>query len=104
MATITPSTAGNAVTYQNAAGGGDQYAASAQARLHVRNGGGSPITVTIKSQAPCSQGTVHDTTVVIGNAADKILGPYDPARYADANGFVQITYTGVTSVTVGVIS
>jgi hypothetical protein len=104
MALISPITSGSAVTYQSADGDGDHYRASSQARLHIRNGGGAPITLTVHSQLACSQGSTHDTTAVIGAGTDEILGPYDAARYADADGFVQLTYSGVTSLTVTVIA
>jgi hypothetical protein len=105
MAAITPSVAGAAITYQAAAGGGDYYVNTGRQMLHVRNGGGSPITVSIARVSACNQGTVHAAdTVVIPNAEDRLVAAKDPVVYNDANGRVQITYTGVTTVTVGVIS
>lgn len=107
MATIAPSTAGNAVTYQ-AAVGPDKFANSGRERLHVRNAGVGAITVHVAKTGTCSFGQTHATDVaddfVIGAGADKILPALSPDRYNDAQGFVIITYTGVTDVTAGVIA
>lgn len=108
MATITPSAPGAAVTYQAANGGGDKFANTGRERLHVRNGGVGSITAHVTKQATCNFGVVHSTDTgddyTIGAGSDKILPALDPARYNDGSGFVNITYTGVTSVTVGVIA
>jgi hypothetical protein len=108
MALITPSTSGNALAYQAAAGGGDTYTNSGKERVHVRNGGGSPITATLVRTAACNQGVVHagggvqaSDQFVIGAGSDKVLPAVDPNIYG---GVVGITYTGVTTVTVGVIA
>jgi hypothetical protein len=103
MATIPYKAAGVALTYQAATGGGDKYAAGS-GRLHVRNGDGSAITVTIVGQQFCNQGTKHDLTYTVAGASDKILGPFDTTRFDDGTGFIQITYSAVTSVTVAVIA
>lgn len=102
MAAITPSPLGSPVTYQNAAGGGDTIAPGY--RLHVRNGGVAPITVTISGVAPCSHGVVHDVTFTVANGSDKLITPPDTARFANAtDGLIHIAYSGVTSVTVGAV-
>jgi hypothetical protein len=103
MATITRSSAGGAVTYQNAQVGGDQFAASADSLLHVRNGSSGDITVTITSQIPCSQGVSHDMVYTVPANSDRLIGPLDPVRFRDGNGFVQVHYSAVTTVTVGLI-
>jgi hypothetical protein len=107
MATIAPSTAGSPVVYQSASGGGDQFKAAGNARLHVRNGGGSPITVTVTSYQTCNQNGTHALTQVVPNGSDVLFPVLDPARYSDsldATGNVHIAYTGVTSVTVAVLA
>lgn len=87
-----------------AAGGGDQFSNNGQTVLDVANGGGSPITVTIASQVPCSQGSTHNSTVTVANGATKRIGPFPITRFNDTGGFTQVTYSAVTSVTVGAFS
>src|SRR3954471_8190504 len=88
----------------SAAGGGDQFPNDGRTMLEVANGGGGSITVTIASQKPCDQGPTHHPTLAVAASATKRIGPFDPARYNDSNGMVQVSYSGVSSVTVGVSS
>src|SRR3954470_7776492 len=83
-----------------AAGGGDSFANNGKTVLDVANGGGGSITVTIASQRVYAQGSTHNTTVSVGAGATKRIGPFDTARYNDTSGNVQVTYSGVTTVTV----
>ena len=71
--------------------------------LVVNNGGGSPITVTIDSQIACDQGFDHDLAVVVTNGTEAWIGPLSKDRYNDSSGNVQVTYSAVTSVTVGAV-
>jgi hypothetical protein len=93
--------AGTGATYQAATGGGDAMPTGPNNFLHVKNGGGASITVTIAATGACSQGVLHPISVVVPNAGERMIGPI-PARYKDAvTGLAQISYTAVTSVTVG---
>lgn len=98
---ITP--AGTAVTYAAATGGGDRMPVGPTTFLHVKNGGGSSITATINSITPCSQGFDHDLAVAVAAGADKMIGPIGE-RFRDTDNLAGITYTGVTTVTVAVIT
>lgn len=91
-----------------AAGGGDSWQNTGREFLEVANGGVGSINVTIAAQVPCGtfgvSNAAHDIVVAVANGATKRIGPVDPAAYNDANGRAQITYSGVTSVTVGVFA
>jgi hypothetical protein len=103
MATLTVqdvSTAGLEATYAAAAGGGDQFANDGKTLIHVKNGSVGDITVTIVSQRACDQGSTHNTAVVVTAAEERFIGPFEVSRYNDASGFVQLTYSGVTSLTI----
>lgn len=106
MAQLTPAqfkSSGTLVSTAAAAGGGDSFANTGQEVLYVNNGGGSPITVTITAQnTKYLQETVSNRTVSVTNGTAQFIGPFPPAIFNDANGLVQITYSGVTSVTVAV--
>jgi hypothetical protein len=94
---------GTAITYVAAAAGGDQFPAAPGRALHVKNDGGSSIDVTINSQKVCDQGVDHDVVVAVAAGAEKVLSGFTSERFADANGYVQVAYSGVTTVTVAVV-
>lgn len=97
--------AGLAASYAAATGGGDKVQLGASnIFLHVKNGGASPITVTITTQNNNYKGlTVPDRTVTIANATDKMIGPIDASLHGDTNNQASIGYSAVTSVTVAAI-
>jgi hypothetical protein len=105
MATLTvtaSSLTGTAPTFASAAGGGDVFANDGRTYLEVKNAGGSPITVTVVAQSSCNQGTLHDSvTSVPATTGDRVIGPFDMTRYNNSSGQCSVTYSGVTSVTVG---
>lgn len=95
---ITP--AGTGPTYGAAAGGGDQFTNDGRTQFHVKNGSGSSINVTVNSIAACSQGFDHDLVVAVPAGGERMIGPFEPARFNDSNGLVSVTYSAVTTVTV----
>lgn len=90
-----------------AAGGGDSFLNTGKEYLEVLNGSGGSITVTISSNgagAKCSfgvAGTQHDKTLVLAAGKRGRIGGLPPAQFNDANGRAQVSYSGVTSLTVG---
>lgn len=96
-----------------AAAGGDKFTNPNDERTYVRvkNGGASPITVTVAPVAPNSVKQAGATpgpvslpnySVPVPASGDITIGPF-PAAYNDADGNVNLTYSGVTSVTVAAI-
>jgi hypothetical protein len=71
--------------------------------LLVTNGGGSPINVTLVTQATVDGNAVADPVVAVGNGVTKAIGPFPRYVFNDATGYVQVTYSAVTSVTVKVL-
>lgn len=95
--------AGTTYTTSAAAGGGDQVPVGLNNALLVINGGGSSITVTINDPNSTKYGLANpDPTVTVANGTTKLIGPF-PQDLANSNGNVDITYSGVTSVTVAAI-
>jgi hypothetical protein len=89
--------------YTAAAGGGDTIPNTAgQVFLHVKNGGGSSINVTLDSQTNCDQGFDHDEVIAVPNGGERMIGPF-PARFQDSGGLIHVAYSAVTSVTVAAI-
>lgn len=107
MATLSiqdVATSGAIPSYAAANSGGDQFQNDGKTYVHIKAGVGGVTNVTIGSQRACDQGSTHNTTVAIANSTEKMIGPFDTARYSDANGYVQLAYSSVTNVTIGVFS
>jgi hypothetical protein len=94
---------GLAPSYGAAAGGGDEFANNGSVFYHVKNGGGGSITATFVTQSTVDGLAVSDLAVAVPNGGERIVGPFPPGIYNDANGRVQVTYSGVTSVTVAAL-
>lgn len=95
-------------SYAAAAGGGDTFAPTSPEPhiLHVKNGGGGSITVTIDDPTSASPGAATqfnpDAAVTVTNGQERMI-EIDPGRFVNTStGNVSITYSGVSSVTVGV--
>lgn len=72
--------------------------------LYVNNGGGSPINVTlVVPAATLAYGeTISNRVVSVTNGTFKLIGPILASLYQDpTTGLCTITYSGVTTVTVG---
>jgi hypothetical protein len=107
MAVLTPitpdRTTGALYAPVAAAGGGDSFPNTGREFLHVLNGGGSSITVTVAIAVTVEGQAVPGKAFTVGNGAQRIMGPFPTGTFNDSNSRVNITYSGVTSVTVGVI-
>ena len=77
---------------------GNQFQNDGRMFLHVKNGSGAPISVYVDARA-----TVNDLTIVVTNGESRMIGPFPPNLYNDANRRVQITYSSGTSVTAAVL-
>ncbi|MGV8164646.1 MAG: hypothetical protein ACLKAK_07300 [Alkaliphilus sp.] len=95
---------GIAPTYVAAAVGGNQFVNNGRVFAHVKNGGTGAITVTINSIRPCNQGFDHDETVSVSAAGEKMVGPFELGRFNNPEQLTSLTYSGVTTVTIGVFS
>ncbi|MBP8991729.1 MAG: hypothetical protein KBG82_07100 [Spirochaetes bacterium] len=95
-------TSGVAYSLASANADGNYFKNNGYTFFVVSNGGSSAITVTIDSKATCNFGGDHDIEVSVGEGATKIIGPFNVARFNDAEGEVNVSYSDVTSVTVGV--
>ncbi len=112
MANLTVQTiteAGIAASYSSAGGSGDTAANDGRLLLHVKNGGGAAIDVTITAQKPTTSkpgfGSVAKSNAVvnIGAGADKFIGPFPVTAFNNAAGQIAIGYSATTSVTVAAL-
>lgn len=105
MATLTVQTSlltGITPSYTAAASGGDEFANDGNTMLHLKNGGGGSVTVTVNSLVNCNQGVDHNSVTTITAGAEAIIGPFDITRFnAPSTGRAAVTYSGVSSLTVG---
>lgn len=78
--------------------------------LHVFNGAGAPITVTVQSPVTVDDLAVADLAVTVAAGALKLIGPFpartfrQPADAAVGAGRVLVDYSSVTSVTRAVVA
>lgn len=93
-----------------AAGGGDSFALTGKEIFIALNGSGGSITVTLSTvvaAAPDNYGVInaaHDITLVIPAGKWGLWGAFTVPRFRDANGNAQVTYSAVTTLTVGVFA
>ncbi len=97
--------AGLAAAYAAAAGGGDTFLPDGRTFLHCKNASGGAITVTIVTPRtdPYGNAIADNTVSVPATTGDRMIGPFPAEAYADpTTGLANVTYSGVTSFTVGV--
>jgi hypothetical protein len=105
MATISVQTivkGGLTPTFSAAAAGGDQFRLNDKNDIYwIKNGSGGSVTVTFITQATTDGLAVADRAISVPAGAERVVSDLDPQVYRDANGYCQVTYSAVTSVTVG---
>ncbi len=106
LATQNITRAGVAPTFAAAAGGGDKFTPSKDTWIEAVNGSGGAITVTIITPKTTDYGAaVADIAVSVGAGSTRKIGPFPRQHFADTDdGLADLTYSGVTSLTVGVFS
>ena len=108
MATLSVqaiSAAGLDPTYSAAAGGGDKLKPGRGVFLHVINGGGSSVTVTLVAPGSYYGSVANpDPTYTVGASGEMMIPvPATPFANGSDSGLAAVTYSGVTSVTVAAI-
>lgn len=107
MATLTTqsiSTAGILPTYAAASGGGDAMVADSTSFLHIKNGTGSSMTVTLVTPATVDTTlAVADRAITVGANSEQMIAVPDSLYRDPATGLATITYSLATSVTVAAI-
>jgi hypothetical protein len=107
LSTQTITRAGIGPTYAAAAGGGDTFTPDVDTFSHVKNGSGSPITVTVvtpRTDQESGQAIADVTVSVPATTGERMIGPFPHNSFADpTDGLADITYSGVTSLTVAVL-
>ena len=96
-----PGVAG-AAPVSHAAAASDSFSNNGKTMIRVNNAGGAPITLTLddpNSSTPVAATAWNpDAAIVVTNGTVKVAGPFPTARFNDANGRVQMSWSGTTSV------
>ncbi len=105
LLTVIPITAaGITPTLAAAASGGDTVPTGNRTFIAVKNGSAASITVTCVTTQTVSDLAVADAIVTVAAAGEKWIGPFPASLFANASGYVDITYSAVVTVTVGAFS
>ncbi|MFI5974800.1 hypothetical protein [Streptomyces sp. NPDC051452] len=105
---LTPqrfATTGLTATYATPDAAGVSLRSSGKQVLHVKNGSGSSITVTLKIGRTVEGQAVTAPAVTVAAGADKFFGPFnDNYEQPDGKDIVFVDFSSVTSVTVACLS
>jgi len=107
MATFTTQLivpAGLNPTFAAAAGGGDKFTPGDTTFIETINASGGSITVTVDSKVNSNYGTDVNLVVAVPAGERRRIGPLPAQRFAGSDGLGDITYSGVTTFTVGVFA
>lgn len=104
LATQNISRAGIVPSFSAAAGGGDKFIPDEDTYIEAINGSGGAITVTIATPKTVDGEAIADRAVSVAAGARRKIGPFPKSLFADPadSGKAAITYSGVTSLTIGV--
>lgn len=94
---------GLAPAFAAAAAGGDEFSNGGRTYLHVKNGSAASVDVTADSKKQCDQGYDHDVVVAVPAGQERLIGPFDPTRFNNSSGRVNVSYSAVASVTVAAV-
>ena len=87
-------------TVAAAAGLADVLPNDGHTLLYVSNGGGVTLNITIDSKQASSFGSDENITFQLLAGEVGFVGPFDPSRFNNASGQVEIAYDQVATVTV----
>jgi hypothetical protein len=99
------SAAGTEVSYDPAGASGDKTVPGDRTFLHVVNGAGAPVTVTIVTPGTVSGLAIADRQVVVTNGESRMIA-LAPSLYRNRadSGLAAWTYSSNASVTVAALS
>lgn len=90
-------------TYGAANAGGNTVPNNGQVLLHVKNGSGASINVTIATSVAMDGLELPDRVVAVPANSEKIIGPFPPKTYNTASGELLVTFSSVTTVTIAAL-
>lgn len=94
---------GTALTFANASAGGDTCVTGSDVKLHIKNGSGASITVTLATPGKIDGNLdITDRAVTVAAGAETVVPVTDLFR-DPATGLASITYSASASVTLAVV-
>ncbi len=85
------------------AAGGDQFLNDGKTFFIIKNGDGSTMVVTVATSGTYSGRAIADDTYTIATTTGETVSPFFPKGvFNDGSGYVQLTYSTDTSVTIAV--
>jgi len=90
-------------SYEAANADGESVDNNGRVFLHIKNGSGVSVTVTIQTPGTVDGLAVADRTVVIPAGEERMPGVFPPADYNQSDGAVYVDFSAVTTVTVAAI-
>lgn len=105
MTLLTPqqvAITGTAPTYA-AVTSSDTFNHDSRAFLHVKNGSGSSINVTVVSPGTLRGQNYNPPVVAVPAGTDRFIGPFDIGLQDPTTGVITVTYSSITSVTAALI-
>ena len=104
VAVQVPGSPGAVITYQAANALGDTFFNDGRTEFRCKNGSVGAITLTILGKQNCSQGFLHNSVITVAAGAEEVAGALSTAQFTDpATGFVNVTYSAVTTITVAAV-
>jgi hypothetical protein len=82
--------------------GGHSLPNSGVEMVHVKTGG-TGCVVTIQTPGTVDGLAVPDRTITIGTNSERMIGPFPPGVYNQADGSIYIDFDSVTTVTIAAI-
>jgi hypothetical protein len=102
IANQTPNSTGVVVTYA-AAALTNTVANLGRTIVLVKNDSVASINATLKSRLSVDGNVVPDKVIAVAAGTEKVIGPFPPGIYNDADGLVQIDISVITTVGIAVI-
>ena len=106
LTTLTPTpTAGALIAEEACAALGDQVVNDGRTLLYFRNAhAATTYNITLTSGATVAGLAIENIAFTLAPVGTmKVIGPFEPRYWNDANGYIQITYDAVTDLKVRAI-
>lgn len=101
LATQQMTDSGAAISYSAVAASDTVDCSNGRTFLHVKNGGGSPDTVTLVTPGTVSGLAIADRTISVPAGAERLIGPLDPGLYG---AIATVQHSFITSVTAAAVT
>lgn len=96
---------GTAMVYTAASVIGHTFVNTGREFIHVKNGSGAPVNVTVDAPNRCSFNVTHadhDLVVAVPAGGDRLIGPFAKERFNTA-GLLSVSYSAFDDVTIAVL-